>query len=445
MEAGIGVEPTAGPTAGPTAKPVAISAVKLDATTRLSNVIKSFQDKAIFRPLERSCYKAKGGGQVAMALSSGNTLFEAVPALSTVAKQGAGVLKMIPLSINLTPIELHEGINRIGRDPEQAEHVINGTQVSRLHCAVVVDGVDIWVRDLGSHNGTYINRERVNEGPAKPGDEVSVSRMATFRLVMDEDLAQVEAVNMIGMEDDDEGERTRVAAPNVPPASPQQAVSQPAVRQQAVSPPPVPQQAAFQQAATTPPPAPQPTNLGAQPHRESTSSQPMLREMTAPRKHPPAEDDSELTIEQIEKQRNVLAILYQISLRCLMASDIKEREQLLSNVLPRLTSLDAGFILYQTEKNWRASICPDRQQPPDPLVKACFRLARRSLQPVNLKSPRELHEVGLSQGGAMVVPLVIDDKLVGVIGAISHNAPFSDDDFDIVTQIGNVTAAALQS
>jgi hypothetical protein len=371
-----------------------------------------------------------------MALSSGNTLFEAVPALSTVAKQGAGVLKMIPVNIDLPPVELHEGINRIGRDPEQAEHVINGTQVSRLHCAVVVDGADIWVRDLGSHNGTYINRERVSEGPAKPGDEVSVSRMATFRLVMDEDLAQVEHVDMLGIEDEEiPGDKTRVAPPSM--VAPDQ---QPEAVKPAATPPPPPPPPPQQ----PPPPPREPTSVGARPQRESTSSQPMPRDMTAPREHPPAEDDSELTIEQVEKQRNVLAILYQISLRCLMAADTKEREQLLSNVLPRLTSLDAGFILYQTDNNWRASICPGKQQPPDPLVKACFRLARKSLQPANLASPQELQEVGLTEGGAMIVPLVIDDTMIGVIGAVSFGAAFSADDFDIVTQLGNVTAAALQ-
>ncbi len=362
-----------------------------------------------------------------MALSSGSTLFEAVPALSTMAKSGSGILKLVPVNIDLPPVTLQEGINRIGRDPEQAQHVINGTQVSRLHCAVVVDGSDIWVRDLNSHNGTYINRERVSEGPLNPGDELSISRMATFRLVRDEDLAQVDHMEMIGIEDDlSEDEKTRVASSEG---------SGPAASWQPEAQFSTPQGGASSVPSESPP------------QREVTHGNAVLpREVTKPQSAPlPAEDDSELTLEDVEKQRNVLAILYQISLRCLMDSDLKEREQLLSNVLPRLTSLDAGFILYQDGSSWRASICPGKAQPPDPLVKATFRIARESQQPQNLMTPQALQSLGLSKGGAMIVPLVIDGQVTGVIGAVSYQEPFSADDFDIVTQLGNVTAAALRA
>ncbi|MCK5799352.1 MAG: FHA domain-containing protein, partial [Deltaproteobacteria bacterium] len=347
-----------------------------------------------------------------MALSSGSTLFEAVPALSTMAKSGSGILKLVPVNIDLPPVTLQEGINRIGRDPEQAQHVINGTQVSRLHCAVVVDGSDIWVRDLNSHNGTYINRERVSEGPLNPGDELSISRMATFRLVRDEDLAQVEHMEMIGIEDDlSEDEKTRVASSEG--SGPAKAGASWQANAQFSTP--------QEGASSVPPPPP--------PQSDVTHGNAVLpREVTKPQSAPlPAEDDSELTLEDVEKQRNVLAILYQISLRCLMDSDIKEREQLLSNVLPRLTCLDAGFILYQDGSSWRASICPGKAQPSDPLVKATFRIARESSQAQNLMTPQSLQPLGLSQGGAMIVPLVIDGQVTGVIGAVSYQDPFSAD------------------
>lgn len=346
-----------------------------------------------------------------MALNSGSTLFEAVPALSTVARQGQGVLKLVPINLELPPIELREGVNRFGRDPEQADHVIDGTQVSRLHCVIVVEGTDIWVRDLGSHNGTYINRERISEAPAKAGDEISVSRMASFRLVRDEEIAQVAHVHLSSMEEE-EGEKTRIELQPEPPPRRPAPVSAARMRE--------------------------PTNSVAHmPRPQATDPRPSAL--------PPAVDDAEVSIEQLERQRNVLAILYQISLRCLLVPNPKEREQLLSNVLPRLTTLDAGFILYQTGVDWRASICPGLQAPPDPLVKACFRLARSTQEPTNLDNPAALQQVGMTQGGALVIPLVIDDQLLGVIGAISFTQPFSLDDFDIVTQFGNVTAAALRS
>ncbi|MCK5798304.1 MAG: GAF domain-containing protein, partial [Deltaproteobacteria bacterium] len=66
-------------------------------------------------------------------------------------------------------------------------------------------------------------------------------------------------------------------------------------------------------------------------------------------------------------------------------------------------------------------------------------------QAQNLMTPQSLQPLGLSQGGAMIVPLVIDGQVTGVIGAVSYQDPFSADDFDIVTQLGNVTAAALRA
>ncbi len=41
--------------------------------------------------------------------------------------------------------------------------------VSSHHCEVLVRGNDVIVRDLNSTNGTFINGEKVTEGPIKPG------------------------------------------------------------------------------------------------------------------------------------------------------------------------------------------------------------------------------------------------------------------------------------
>jgi len=41
--------------------------------------------------------------------------------------------------------------------------------VSSHHCEVLLKDKDVIVRDLNSTNGSYINGERVTEGPLKPG------------------------------------------------------------------------------------------------------------------------------------------------------------------------------------------------------------------------------------------------------------------------------------
>jgi len=52
--------------------------------------------------------------------------------------------------------------------------------VSRRHAEIVRQGESYLVRDAGSLNGTYVNRERIDEAPLTNGDEVQVGK---FKLV----------------------------------------------------------------------------------------------------------------------------------------------------------------------------------------------------------------------------------------------------------------------
>jgi len=56
----------------------------------------------------------------------------------------------------------------IGRVEDNAFQITEPS-VSSHHCEVVVRGNDIIVKDLNSTNGTFINGEKVTEGPIKPG------------------------------------------------------------------------------------------------------------------------------------------------------------------------------------------------------------------------------------------------------------------------------------
>jgi adenylate cyclase len=53
--------------------------------------------------------------------------------------------------------------------------------VSRRHAEVVCNGEEVWVRDLGSSNGTLVNGSRVSETTLAPGDKVVFGEVA-FRL-----------------------------------------------------------------------------------------------------------------------------------------------------------------------------------------------------------------------------------------------------------------------
>ena len=48
----------------------------------------------------------------------------------------------------------------IGRDPSADIHLDN-LALSRRHAQLEQRGADVWIRDLGSQNGTYVNGQRV--------------------------------------------------------------------------------------------------------------------------------------------------------------------------------------------------------------------------------------------------------------------------------------------
>ena len=58
-------------------------------------------------------------------------------------------------------IELKPGLNRIGRG-ESNDFLINHPSVSTHHCEITVTDTTVTVRDLGSTNGTFVERVPVN-------------------------------------------------------------------------------------------------------------------------------------------------------------------------------------------------------------------------------------------------------------------------------------------
>ena len=66
-----------------------------------------------------------------------------------------------------------------GRHPD-SDIFLDDVTVSRKHATFVASGGGYLVRDSGSLNGTYVNRERIDEAPLHQGDEVQIGK---FRLV----------------------------------------------------------------------------------------------------------------------------------------------------------------------------------------------------------------------------------------------------------------------
>ncbi len=79
------------------------------------------------------------------------------------------------------PITLHSAITVVGRSSRFCDMVVDQTSISKQHCVLVkTDGL-LYLRDLGSTNGTRVNGQRVVRGALLPGDKLSFSGV-TYRV-----------------------------------------------------------------------------------------------------------------------------------------------------------------------------------------------------------------------------------------------------------------------
>ena len=83
------------------------------------------------------------------------------------------------LEIGSESLVLDHGENTIGRDH------LGTPDVSRHHARIDVDGPRVWIEDLGSKNGTFVNGKRVRDRMAlKDGDQITFGRtLALLRLI----------------------------------------------------------------------------------------------------------------------------------------------------------------------------------------------------------------------------------------------------------------------
>ena len=68
-----------------------------------------------------------------------------------------------------------DGRTLVGRSPE-CDIFLDDVTVSRQHAEIVRDGDEFTIRDLGSLNGTYVNRRRIETAVLENDDEVQVGK-----------------------------------------------------------------------------------------------------------------------------------------------------------------------------------------------------------------------------------------------------------------------------
>ena len=79
---------------------------------------------------------------------------------------------LVPLKGGRT-IPIVRDVTVVGRQEGLCDVCIDKSSISKLHCIIVrTDGL-LFIRDLGSTNGTKVNGQRVVRGALLPGDELS--------------------------------------------------------------------------------------------------------------------------------------------------------------------------------------------------------------------------------------------------------------------------------
>ncbi len=75
---------------------------------------------------------------------------------------------------------LDADLTTVGRHPS-SDIFLDDVTVSRKHAQFLREADGFVVRDVGSLNGTYVNRKRIDTAPVRTGDEVQIGK---FRLVV---------------------------------------------------------------------------------------------------------------------------------------------------------------------------------------------------------------------------------------------------------------------
>jgi pSer/pThr/pTyr-binding forkhead associated (FHA) protein len=84
-------------------------------------------------------------------------------------------IRLIPTSSGET-IKLDKPVLLIGRNPDCDVVLTESRKVSRNHCLIACVDDKLFIRDLGSTNGVWINGHRVErEGRIRAGDELSIA------------------------------------------------------------------------------------------------------------------------------------------------------------------------------------------------------------------------------------------------------------------------------
>jgi hypothetical protein len=97
-----------------------------------------------------------------------------------------GIYGKIEVLVNDLPISTYlvtDNPLTIGRDPAQALAIIQEAIISKIHCSIFFRDGRVFIKDLHSTNGTYVNDVKVDEEVLQDGDVVSLGKKGTIKII----------------------------------------------------------------------------------------------------------------------------------------------------------------------------------------------------------------------------------------------------------------------
>ena len=92
------------------------------------------------------------------------------------------IAQLIPVDGSKS-VTLYRDITLVGRDGDVCDLVIAHKSVSKLHSVLVKSDGLLFVRDLGSTNGTKVNGQKITRGALLPGDLIAFAG-AKFKIFL---------------------------------------------------------------------------------------------------------------------------------------------------------------------------------------------------------------------------------------------------------------------
>ena len=343
-----------------------------------------------------------------------HSLIHQVPALGHLSPGGGVTAKLVPLPTDgptdatqtPEPIALSEGKTSIGRANDNVL-VLNNARVSRYHSEITVDRNGVFLADLDSGNGTFVNGERITQPTAlQPGDQLHVSPVLGFRLVMDREMYEVSDPAFLTADDMKAPEWQRPAVPKLH-TKPGIPASQPVFSEEE-----------FEQQQST--------------YLDSGADIPLIDVPTgAP------------SVRELEQQRSILAVLYQVSLRCLLAKDADEITQLLTNVIHRLATVRSGIMLIKVGEDWRINFFGDDHLHIDSAKRIARALLGQITGPEIFNADLMQHYEPRFRSG-LFVPVQLDTLNLGLLCCFADgDNAYDQESLAVIVELAKIAAAAL--